>query len=85
MAIKQKDVMEYFTTVVDLRNALANLTEFVDSLPAPKAEDLENYLAGKSGGDCAGLTTINYAHVGSLKHIRSLIGSAIQHTDGFDS
>ena len=85
MAIKQKDVMEYFTTVVQLRNALSNLTEFVDALPAPEAADVEKYLAGKSGGDCAGLTTINYAHVGSLKHIQSLIGSAVKHTDGFDS
>lgn len=70
MAIKHADsVARYETTVAHLHAVLANLTEFVDSLPAPT--------------ETGTLEGMDYGHLGTLEHIKTLLGEASQAIDGF--
>ena len=61
----------YFETVRDIHFALANLSDFVDSLPA----------VNESGN----VPNVNYAHLGTLSHIKSLLCEIAVACDGFDA
>ena len=62
-------VHEYTESLIRLRNALANLTEFVEGLPSPDERGI--------------LPTLHYGHVGTVKHIENLISEAMLAADGF--
>jgi len=72
MTIKHKETVDqYVVTVSEMRNALANLAEFVDSLPAP---------------DCDGeLPGMDYGHLGTLSEVRYGILHAMRHADSMYS
>lgn len=71
MSVKcQKTIDLYASNVAEILNALDNLKEFVESLPAP-----DEY------GELA--SPMHYGHVGTVRHIHDLIGQALQATEGF--
>lgn len=56
MSVKNQDwVQQYVSEVADIRAALANMLEFVDSLPAPNG--------------CGELPTLHYGHLGTVSAI----------------
>ena len=70
MSVKQcSHVNTYTAKVIEIRNVLENLIEFVDMLPAP---DDNNELAN-----------LDYGHLGTIDHIHALLGQASRATDGF--
>jgi hypothetical protein len=70
MSVKHASaVNEYTANVVEIRNALENLLEWVNSLPAPD--------------DNNELHSLHYGHMGTIGHIHDLLGQVSQAADGF--
>lgn len=70
MSVKQTSaVNDYTAKVIEIRNALENLIEWVDSLPAPD--------------DNNELHSLHYGHLGTIGHIHELLGQVSQAADGF--
>ena len=71
MSVKNKlSVQTYILQVTNSRAALANLAEWVESLPAPD--------------DNNELHSLHYGHVGTIDHIFDLIKQAHQAADQFN-
>ena len=69
MSVKNREFVErYVSDVQETLSALANLREFVESLPAPENGELWN---------------LHYGHIGSVNEIKRLIGEAMVHADSF--
>ena len=67
MSVKNREFVErYVSDVQETLSALANLREFVESLPAPENGELWN---------------LHYGHIGSVNEIKRLIGEAMVHAD----
>lgn len=70
MSVKQSAaVNDYTARVLEIRNALDNLIEWADSLPAPD--------------DNNELHSLHYGHIGTIRHIHDLLGQVSQAADGF--
>lgn len=70
MSVKNKSyVNDYTAKVIEIRNVLENLIEWVDSLPAPDDNDE--------------LHSLHYGHIGTIKHMHNLLGEVSQAADGF--
>jgi len=71
MSIKQLSSVNIYTAkVCEIQAALANLTEWADSLPAPDENDT--------------IHGLHYGHLGVIEHIHNLLGQASQATDKFN-
>jgi hypothetical protein len=70
MTIKDtKTVDNYCSQVMELRGLIENLSEFINTLPAP---DEDHNIQG-----------MNYCHAGSIGHIHSLLVAASEHADEY--
>lgn len=70
MSIKEvSSVARYITRVADIRAAIANLSRFVDSLPAPD--------------DNGTLPSLHYGHLGSLAEMHDSLINAVAATEHF--
>lgn len=70
MSIKEaSSVAMYITRVADIRSAIATLSQFADSLPAPDAHD--------------NLPSLHYGHLGSLAELQDSLDNAVAATDTF--
>lgn len=71
MSVKQtSSVNAYTADVIEIRNVLANLIEWVDSLPAPD--------------DNNELHTLHYGHLGTIGHIHTLLAQVSHAADRFN-
>jgi len=71
MSIKQLSSVNIYTAkVIEIQNALANLAEWAESLPAPD--------------DDGNIHSLHYGHLGVIEHIHNLLGQASQATDKFN-
>lgn len=61
----------FYGTVVDINNAMDNLAEFLDSLPAPDADGASRH--------------INHRQLAALMRIRRLMGQIAKTADVFDA
>ena len=68
MSVKnQNSVRQYVKDVAEIRAALENIIEFVDTLPAPD--------------DNNELPTLHYGHVGDIAGIRAAVGEVACRVD----
>lgn len=71
MSIKHaSSVNNYTTKVAQIQNAISNIQEWLDSLPAKD--------------DNHAIPNIDYGHLGTIEHIHNLLGQVSQATDGFN-